>query len=40
MFIVPPEDRLGLITALGGAGAQAGSVKFTERGCETWHVRR
>jgi D-glycero-alpha-D-manno-heptose-7-phosphate kinase len=40
MFIVPPEDRLGLITALSAAGAQAGSVKFTERGCETWQVRR
>ncbi len=40
MFIVPPEDRLGLIAALGGARAEAGPVKFTDRGCETWQIRR
>jgi D-glycero-alpha-D-manno-heptose-7-phosphate kinase len=39
MFIVPPEDRLGLTIALSAAGGQAGSVKFTERGCETWQQR-
>jgi galactokinase/mevalonate kinase-like predicted kinase len=31
MFIVPPEDRLGLITALNGVGAEAGPLKFTNR---------
>jgi D-glycero-alpha-D-manno-heptose-7-phosphate kinase len=40
MFIVPPEDRLGVITALNAAGGQAGPVKFTDRGCETWQIRR
>jgi hypothetical protein len=40
MFIVPPEDRLGLITALNAAGGEAGAVKLTDRGCETWQVRR
>jgi len=35
-FVVRPEDRLGLITALSGAGAEAGPVKVTERGSETW----
>jgi len=39
MFIVPPEDRFGLTIALGAAGGQAGPVKFTERGCETWQQR-
>jgi D-glycero-alpha-D-manno-heptose-7-phosphate kinase len=40
MFIVPPEDRLGLMTALNAAGGEAGAVKLTDRGCETWQVRR
>lgn len=40
MFIVPPEDRLGLLDALNAAGGNAGPVKFAERGCETWQVRR
>jgi D-glycero-alpha-D-manno-heptose-7-phosphate kinase len=40
MFIVPPEDRLGLITALDVAGGAAGAAKLTDRGCETWQVRR
>jgi len=40
MFIVPPEDRLGLLDALGAAGVSAAPVKFTDRGCETWRVRR
>lgn len=40
MFIVPPEDRLGVITALDAAGGDAGPVKFTDRGCETWQIRR
>jgi D-glycero-alpha-D-manno-heptose-7-phosphate kinase len=40
MFIVDPEDRLGLIEALNAAGGVAGPVKFSERGCETWQVRR
>lgn len=39
MFIVPPEDRLGLITALDTAGGQPSPVKFTELGCETWQIR-
>ena len=40
MFLVHPEDRLGLVNALNAAGGSAGSVKFAERGCETWQVRR
>jgi D-glycero-alpha-D-manno-heptose-7-phosphate kinase len=39
MFLVHPEDRLGLLDALNAAGGSAGAVKFTERGCETWQVR-
>jgi galactokinase/mevalonate kinase-like predicted kinase len=31
IFLVLPEDRMGLLSAAGGT---AGSVKFTERGCE------
>ncbi len=38
MFIVPPEDRLGLIEALAAQGASASPTKFTENGCETWQV--
>ncbi|MGH7110745.1 MAG: hypothetical protein ACREFK_09980 [Stellaceae bacterium] len=40
MFIVSPEDRLGLLDALGAAGVSAAPVKFTDRGCETWRVKR
>lgn len=40
MFITPPEERLELITALDAAGGEAGPVKFTDRGCETWQTRR
>ena len=40
MFLVHPEDRLGLVNALNAAGGSAGSAKFAERGCETWQVRR
>lgn len=39
MFIVPPEDRYRLVTALGQAGAIASPVKFTAIGCETWQVK-
>jgi D-glycero-alpha-D-manno-heptose-7-phosphate kinase len=38
-FFVHPENRHRLITQLNGAGAQAGTVKFTENGCETWRFR-
>ena len=40
MFIVPPEERYRLVTALNQTGAQASPVKFTSLGCETWHARR
>jgi D-glycero-alpha-D-manno-heptose-7-phosphate kinase len=40
MFLVHPEDRLGLLDALNAAGGSAVPVKFAERGCETWQVRR
>jgi D-glycero-alpha-D-manno-heptose-7-phosphate kinase len=40
MFIVHPEDRLALVDALNTAGGTALPVKFTERGCESWQVRR
>jgi D-glycero-alpha-D-manno-heptose-7-phosphate kinase len=39
MFIVPPEERFRLVTALNEAGALATPVKFTALGCETWQVR-
>jgi D-glycero-alpha-D-manno-heptose-7-phosphate kinase len=39
MFLVPPEDRLALITALREeGGVVAESVKFVERGSETWRA--
>jgi D-glycero-alpha-D-manno-heptose-7-phosphate kinase len=38
MFIVPPEDRLGLIAALNSEGGRAGPVKFSDRGCENWRT--
>lgn len=40
MFIVPPEERYRLVTALNNAGAQASPVKFTAHGCETWRAKR
>ncbi len=38
MFIVRPEDRLELINALNAAGGQAGPVRLTDTGCETWRT--
>lgn len=38
-FLVPPENRFQLITALNEAGAQASPTKFTQEGCETWQFR-
>ncbi len=35
-FLVDPENRFRLVSALNNAGAQATPVKFTVRGCETW----
>ena len=40
MFLTHPEDRRGLLDALNAAGGSAEPVKFAERGCETWQVRR
>ena len=40
VFIVPPENRLELVTALNAAGGEAGPVKISDRGCETWQIRR
>ena len=40
VFLVNPEDRLGLLNALNANGGIAEPVKFAERGCETWQVRR
>lgn len=37
MFLVAPERRHVLIGALGSAGASASSVKFVEKGVESWH---
>jgi D-glycero-alpha-D-manno-heptose-7-phosphate kinase len=36
MFIVPPEDRLRVIHALNGVGAQAGGAEHTMDGVESW----
>ena len=38
VFIVPPEDRLDLVTALNAAGGAAGPVKFSDGGCENWRT--
>jgi D-glycero-alpha-D-manno-heptose-7-phosphate kinase len=35
-FLVHPEHRYSLVSALNAAGTVATPVKFTERGCETW----
>jgi len=40
MFLVHPEDRMGLVDALNSTGGNASTVKITDRGCETWQVRR
>jgi D-glycero-alpha-D-manno-heptose-7-phosphate kinase len=40
MFIVYPEDRLALVNALTAMGVNAEPVKFADRGCETWQLRR
>ena len=40
MFLAPPEERPSLIGALNRSGSEAGPVKFTDRGCETWQMRR
>ena len=40
MFLVHPEDRMGLVDALNSMGGNASTVKITDRGCETWQVRR
>jgi D-glycero-alpha-D-manno-heptose-7-phosphate kinase len=36
MFLVDPEDRLGLIANLNRAGGQAGPTHLTSRGVDTW----
>ena len=40
MFLVHPEDRMGLVDALNSTGGHASTVKITDRGCETWQVQR
>lgn len=35
-FLVHPENRFRLISALNDAGGQASPTKFTQEGCETW----
>jgi D-glycero-alpha-D-manno-heptose-7-phosphate kinase len=35
-FIVHPENRFRLVSALNEAGAQASPTKFTQEGCESW----
>ena len=37
-FLVHPENRYRLITALTGRGAVAGPVKIIEQGCEVWRI--
>jgi D-glycero-alpha-D-manno-heptose-7-phosphate kinase len=36
MFVTAPEDRPTLIEALNAAGGQAGGIKFTAQGSESW----
>ena len=38
-FLVHPENRYRVITALNNADGQASTVKFTENGSETWRFR-
>jgi D-glycero-alpha-D-manno-heptose-7-phosphate kinase len=38
MFLVPPEQRLGLIAALDAAGGNASAVHLTHEGAESWVV--
>ncbi len=40
MFVVPPEDRLTLVAALREAGGDAGYVKLTDQGAESWSALR
>ena len=40
MFVVPPESRLQLVEALCEAGAEAGYVKLTGQGAESWRARQ
>jgi D-glycero-alpha-D-manno-heptose-7-phosphate kinase len=40
MFIVPPERRTGVISALNAGGAQASAVHLTNDGSESWTVGR
>jgi D-glycero-alpha-D-manno-heptose-7-phosphate kinase len=40
MFIVPPQQRVALITALNQAGGTATAVHFTSEGAESWTVER
>ena len=40
MFVTPPEDRLQLVETLRAAGADAGYVKLTHQGAESWTVRQ
>ena len=37
-FLVEPHRRQHLLDALNRAGGEANSVKFSERGCESWHL--
>lgn len=37
-FLVHPEHRFRLITALSDSGAVAGPVKIVEQGCEVWRI--
>lgn len=38
-FLVHPENRFRLISALNAVGGQASPAKFTDQGCETWQFR-
>ncbi len=40
MFVVPPEDRLRLVQSLREARAEAGFVKLTGQGAESWRTHR
>jgi hypothetical protein len=36
MFLVDPEDRTKVVTALNEAGGTAGPIHLTSRGVEVW----
>ncbi|GJE57916.1 MULTISPECIES: GHMP family kinase ATP-binding protein [Methylobacterium] len=38
MFVVRPDDRLGLLGALNESACKASPVKFMHEGCETWQI--